>query len=101
MRLRAAFFDGAKSAAWEVREVKKKTKENNTQKVRKLFSSVRVQARDFRVMKTKKNGKRTRKTWTSDEKSDRKVRIKTETKETVRRISEIKKIALNKIQVWS
>lgn len=100
MRLRAAFFDGAKSAAWEVRKVKKKTKENNTQKVRKLFSSVRVQARDFRVMK-KKNGKRTRKTWTSDEKSDRKVRIKTETKETVRRISEIKKIALNKIQVWS
>lgn len=53
MRLRAAFFDGAKSAAWEVREVKK-TKENNTQKVRKLFSSVRVQARDFRVMKKKK-----------------------------------------------
>lgn len=33
--------------------MKKKTKENNTQKVRKLFSSVRVQARDFRVMKKK------------------------------------------------
>lgn len=32
---------------------KTKTKENNTQKVRKLFSSVRVQARDFRVMNKK------------------------------------------------
>lgn len=36
----------------------KKTKENNTQKVRKLFSSVRVQARDFRVMRNKKKTER-------------------------------------------
>lgn len=35
------------------RSEKTKTKENNTQKVRKLFSSVRVQARDFRVMNIK------------------------------------------------
>lgn len=69
----------------------KKTKENNTQKVRKLFSSVRVQARDFRVMRKKQTERGLEKLELLMKKSDRKVRIKTETKETARRISEIKK----------